>query len=69
MRALRPWLLPVLLVLNGLVGVAIADRAATLRRSWQAWDVRLEARARLRYVQPPDEAEGERGRRGGGTAP
>jgi hypothetical protein len=63
--ALRPWLLPVLLVLNGGLALAISARAATLRQSWQAWEGRTEAAARLRYVQPPDEAE----RRARGRAP
>lgn len=44
------WLLPLLLVANGALGLAIAERAATLRRSWQAWEVRTEAQARLKYL-------------------
>lgn len=66
---LRPWLLPVLLVLNGVVSVAIADRAATLRHSWQAWDVRLGASARLRYMQTLEEERFRRRDRVKGAAP
>ncbi len=53
MTSVRSWLLPTLLVVNGLLSVAIADRAATLRRSWQAWEVRLEAQTRLKHIRNP----------------
>lgn len=50
MSSLRPLLLPLLLVLDGLMAVAIADRAATLRRSWQIWELRMEAQTRLKNL-------------------
>jgi len=53
LHALRAWLLPVVLVLNGAMSLAIADRAAELRRGWLTWDLRLEARSRLKL--PTDE--------------
>ena len=45
----RSFLLPVLLVLNGGLSFAIAERASTLRQSWQIWEVRNEAQSRLKY--------------------
>lgn len=47
-QALRSWLLPAVLVLNGAMSLAIADRAAELRRGWLVWELRLEAQARLK---------------------
>jgi hypothetical protein len=50
MSTLRSWILPLLLVANGVAALAIAVRAAELRRSWQIWEVRSEARAHLKYL-------------------
>jgi hypothetical protein len=54
MRTLRPLLLPALLVLNGVASLAIANRAASLRRAWQVWTVRVEAQARLKHLRNED---------------
>jgi hypothetical protein len=49
MNPSRAWILALLCSANGVLAVAIADRAATLRRSWQAYEVRQEAQTRLKY--------------------
>lgn len=55
MRGLRGWALPVLLVLNGLLGLAIAERAGTLRRAWQTYELRRDAQARLKNLHREDD--------------
>lgn len=59
MTRIRMWALPALLVVNGVLSVAIADRAATLRRSWQTWEVRREAQARLKHLSNPQNRDAE----------
>lgn len=47
MRRQRRFLLPTLLVLNGLLSVALAWRASTTRRQVQIWDLRAAAWSEL----------------------
>ena len=62
MSTLRPWILPLLLVANGVVALATADRAAEVRRSWQIWEVRSEARAHLKYLSDEESHSTRSGR-------
>ena len=45
--------LPILLVLNGLLGLAIAHRYATLHDAWQRQRLAVEGCAALRVQGPP----------------
>jgi hypothetical protein len=61
---LRPWILSLLLVLDGMLAVALADRAATLRSAWAVWEMRVDAQARLKQPEIED-ARSHRPRRQG----
>lgn len=63
MSSARALVLPLLLVLNGVLSIAIAERAAVLRRSWQVYSVRLEAQARLKNITS-EETRAARGNAG-----
>jgi hypothetical protein len=51
-RRTNDWVLPLLLVLNGVMSVLLIDQAQTLRRAAQIWDLRLTASDAMPAASP-----------------